>query len=349
MINKVLFLMERYCDADPKCGPTNSEHLVVSAIKSTGLVKKTKRFYFDVLYQQLGRNEMAELLLEDCLVFNPDLIIYTPLGGDLGKRLNPPRELISKILNELKIKIFLILWDAKPGRGAEIEWFPYTSYLGAPDSLSAFLSYRESFHNVLPMYSAVDPNSYYNKNLVRDIDVSFVGSIDPNDVRWPLRNESIRFLRDNGINIFVGGGQRSNKRLSVGEFSDILNRSKISLNFCRDGNGLPILKSRVFEITSCGALMMEDEGTDTQKLFEPNIDFVVFKSKEELLSLVRYYLKNEELRQYIAISGCQEATDIYNAKNMWRYIFEKIGLDIPEHLKSNLNYIKHKSILDRLE
>lgn len=325
MINKILFLMERFCDADPKCGPSNSEHQVVGAIESTGLVKETKHFYFDVLSKQFGQVKTSEMLLEDITVFQPDLIIYTPLGGALGDQLNPLPQTIRRISDERKL--FLYLFDAKPACGLEVKWLPLVNYLGIADSISAFLHYRTD-PRVIMAFQAASPGDFYNKNLQRDIDVSFIGSIDPLDRRWPLRHEYTKFLKDNGVNIWIGGGQRG-QRLSVEEYCNILNHSKISLSFCRDGNGLPILKQKVFEIMSCEALLLEDYGTDAAKLFCPDKDFVIFHSKEELLRLVKDYLVDNDGRETIARSGHEKVTKVYNVKNVWGYVFNKMGLPFP--------------------
>lgn len=339
MVNRLLFVMERYCDADPVCGPTNSEHLIVDAIRSTGLVGETKCFYFDQLSKSAGRWRMSDLLLEEvCELFHPEVVLYTPLGGALGDALNPLPSAIDRIREEAKVLIWL--WDAKPNCGLETKWLPIADYLGIVDSVKAYLYYRD-YHNVILAYSAPSPKLFYDRSLPRDIDVSFLGSVDPTDQRWPMRAEYTNYLRENGIDIRVGGGQRV-QRLSARDYATIMSRSKISLNFCRDGNGLPCLKSRVFEVTSSGALLLDDWGTDTEYFLEPGKDFVIYNSKEDLLRLVKYYLEHEEERRAIARWGLEKVTNIYNARNMWGYVFERIGFEVPEELIIDLNYLLHK-------
>ena len=341
MVNKVLFVMEQYCDADPVCGPTNSEHLLVDAIRSTGLVGETKRFYFDQLSKSVGRGRMS-LLLEECLdLFRPDVVLYTPLGGALGDALNP---LPIRIREEAKMLLWL--WDAKPNCGLETKWLPIADYLGIVDSVKAYLYYR-GYHNVILAYSAPSPKLFYDRSLPRDIDVSFLGSVDPTDQRWPMRAEYTNYLRENGIDIRVGGGQRV-QRLSPQDYATIMSRSKISLNFSRDGNGLPCLKSRVFEVTSCGALLMDDWGTDTEYFFEPGKDFIIYNSKEDLLRLVKYYLEHEEERAAIAKSGWVKAIYVHNAPNMWAGVFERMGFAPPRVLTESPYYQMHKKVLGRL-
>lgn len=338
MIGKILFVMEKYCDANPSCGPTLGEHLIVNAVKSSGLVQETKRFYFEVLSQQLGRERMSELLLEDCQLFQPDLIIYTPLGGALGDRLNPTQESMLKIMNT--VRVYLHLYDASPGCGLEVKWLPFANLLGT-NSIQTYLYYKNENPKVIMGNAPVSQGDFYQKNAVRDIDISHLGSIHLN------RGEYLNFLKSNSISIFIGGGQRQN-RLSVEEYSSILNRSKISINFCRDGSGMTVIKHRVFEIASCGALLFEESGTDTAKLLDAGRDFITFHDKQELLSLARYYLEHDEERTSIALSGHKKAIRFYNATNVWGYIFEKIGFSIPRSLAEHETYQSYKERVNSL-
>ena len=340
MIDRVLFLMERYCDADPNCGPTNSEHLVVDAIKGTGFVRECRQFYFDALSQEIGRDDMSEVLRSYCMSFKPDLIVYTPLGGSLGQRLNPSNHTIAS----LGTTVYLHLFDAKPGCGLESIWLPFVNYLGINDCISAFLYYR-SDPRIIMGYSATGPD-FQDRGMERDIDVCFVGSVDPDDRRWPMRSEYTSYLRDNGIDILVDGGQRGH-RLEVKEYAGILGRSKMALDFCRDGNGLACLKSRVFEALSCGALLLEDEGSDAGMLLEEGRDFISYGSKDDLLRIARYYLDHDEERRAIARSGRDKATEIFNARNMWGHILTTMGYGLPE-LAGDMAFRMHESVMDRV-
>ncbi len=340
MINKVLFVMEKYCDGDIRCGPTISESGLVGAIKSTGLIHQTKQFYFDVLCQQLGRRRMSKLLLEQCAEFKPDLVIFTPLFTPL----EPSRDVIDRIANVLRIKVYIQLFDFF--RARINSWLPFGSYVGTMGKVSTHLRYRGN-PKVIQTYAAINPRDFYDKNLKRDIDVSFVGSIDPEDVRWPLRNEYINFLRDNGVNVVTCGGQRYN-RISIEGYSNILNHSKISLSFCRRGDGASELKGRVFELMACRSFVLEDDGSETREFFEVGRDFVIFGGKKELLEKILYYLKHDNERELIAQSGYEKVTNLYNATNMWAYIFSKMGFELPNRLVGDKNYLLHQMKMESI-
>lgn len=342
MVDKVLFLMEKYCEGNPSYGPTIMEGIMAGGIKSTGLARQTKHFYFDVLTKQLGRDKMTELFLEDCAVYQPDLIIYNRCMD-----LEPPKEVLRGVVAS-GIKILSTFADAKPFSRLEVEMLPFVSYVGTIDNVAAFLCHKH-FKGILLMYDPVNPSDFYNKKLKRDIDVSFLGSIDPYDRKWVMRNEYTRFLKDSGVNIFLGGGQATTvNKLSVEDYSNVLNRSKMSINFSKDGDGIPCIKARVFEIMSCGALMLEDWGSEAKYFFESGKDFITYHSKQELLDLIRYYLDHDGEREAIAESGYNKATKLYNARNMWGYVFERMGFTIPDNLAKDKDYMSHKEIMERL-
>lgn len=344
MVNRVLFLMEKFCDANPAMGPTNSESQLVGAIESTGLVREIKHFYFDVLHQRLGRERMAQLLLEDCQVFRPSLVIYTPIGGLLGFQLNPPNEVLNEIRKE--IKLYTCLWDTT-GIEQEIKWrwVPFSDYTGIMDSAVIESRFGRD-PRILQAYTAIDPRDFHNNNPQRDIDVCFVGGIDP--ARYPQRTQYINFLRGNGINVVAAGGQREG-RLTWEEYSGFLNRSKISLSWSKNPHvGTSQLKGRVLETMACGAMLIEDDGDQTRRFFNEGKDFIIFSSAEDLVKKIRYYLKHDEEREAIARSGHEKVTNIYNARNLYGYLFEKMGFELPDVLHTNEEYLLHRQILDTI-
>jgi hypothetical protein len=343
---KVLFATEKYCDSNPGAGPTNSEHLLVGSLKSTGLVDQVKHFYFDEVEKMVGKEVMGRMLVDDCRVFGPDLVVLTPLGGPIGYGYNPSQETMLEIRDALGIKVLLISFDVKPNCRIETERLPFASHIGLVGSIRAAEYYR-SYSNMSLFIGTADPGTYYDMNLDRDIDISFVGSVDPSDQRWVMRNEYIHFLRNNGINIFVGGGQRG-QRLETERCCEIFSRSKLSLNFCRDGDGFPNLKSRVFEVTACGAMLLEDWDSDAARLFGSGAELVIYHSKEDLLNLIRYYLEHYFERETIARAGQRKTVEIYNPRNQWAYALERMGFGMPPSLASDSAYLQFKQILEEL-
>lgn len=335
---KALFVIEKYCDSNPAHGPTNSEHLLVGSLLSTGLVNDVKRFYYDEMEKISSKDGMERLLLETCRVYRPDLVVFTPMGGPLGHRFNLTAETVKKLG-----KVFMIRFDAKPNTRRELvqDQLPHVGLLGSTKA------YRlcKDLPGVQMFIGTADPDFFFRMTIRKTIDVSFLGSMD--DSRWPLRREYTDFLKASGVEVVTTGGQRG-ERLEVSDYASLMNRSKICLNFCRDAAGFTNLKSRVFEVTACGSMLMEDWNGDTAELFKLGEEFVVFNSKEDLLRKVLYYLRNEDEREQIAYRGWRKTTTIYSAHNQWAYVMEKMGFDLSRSATMGEDYRTYRKIMEEL-
>ena len=157
-----------------------------------------------------------------------------------------------------------------------------------------------------------DSAHFYNPKIKRDIDVSFVGTLRPK------RGKVINYLRKHKVKVLAKGGN-----LSTEEYAGILQRSKISLNFSCSG-WLPVVTARSFEITACGAMLLEEAGPETAKLFTPLKDYVLWFSKKDLLEKIRYYLQHDQEREAIAESGWETCSQNYSAKKFWQLVLAMI-------------------------
>ncbi len=62
---------------------------------------------------------------------------------------------------------------------------------------------------------------------------------------------------------------------------------------------------RVFDILGAGGFMVTNDKEDLHHLFTPGKDLVIFRDKQDLLEICRYYLNHEEERAAIAAHGQQ--------------------------------------------
>ncbi len=81
--------------------------------------------------------------------------------------------------------------------------------------------------------------------------------------------------------------------------------------------GIPL---RAFEIMGAGGFLLTNFQEDFFSHFTPGEDFVYFESKEDMISKIDYYLKNEDERRQIAESGFQKVaaghTYVHRAKEI---------------------------------
>jgi spore maturation protein CgeB len=176
--------------------------------------------------------------------------------------------------------------------------------------------------NFITLWTPQDTRIYNDLNLPRDIDVSFMGSING----YGDRSHNLNHLCSHcGANIKQLGGQREHN-LTPQDYANHLQRSKISLSFSKTRNGLQQTKGRPFEITLCGAMLMEDANLGTSLWFEPFKDYVPFMSPDDLADKVNYYLSNPSKMAEITASGKQKSTFGYSPLNWWRIVLSKVGL-----------------------
>ena len=173
------------------------------------------------------------------------------------------------------------------------------------------------------------PKEFAPQNLDKKYDVAFIGA--------PVsdRSDFIRFLRRKGINVTVGGKGWEKypdlKPISLGylnqeEYKKILNQAKINLSFSKGalpGSKGGQSKGRVFEIMASKSFgLIEATGR--------NIGFFIknkkltFRTKEELLSKIRYFLSKEKDRRHYSELGYKD----FIKNHTWESQFEKFFFQI---------------------
>ena len=82
----------------------------------------------------------------------------------------------------------------------------------------------------------------------------------------------------------------------------ILQSSKMTLN--HHGDVAPYANNmRLFEATGVGAFLITDWKDNLSDMFEPGKELVAYRSPEECVELIRYYLEHDEERAAIACAG----------------------------------------------
>jgi len=88
------------------------------------------------------------------------------------------------------------------------------------------------------------------------------------------------------------------------EMYEILRKSRITLN--HHGDIAPYANNmRLYEATGIGALLVTDWKENLHEMFEPGKEVVAYRTPEECVDLVKYYLDHDEERELIAHAGQQ--------------------------------------------
>lgn len=87
------------------------------------------------------------------------------------------------------------------------------------------------------------------------------------------------------------------------EMYKVIQGSKITLNHHIDVAGRHANNLRLFEATGAGSLLITDWKENLNQLFEPAREVVLYRSAEECVEKIEYYLKNDKERETVALAG----------------------------------------------
>lgn len=105
----------------------------------------------------------------------------------------------------------------------------------------------------------------------------------------------------------------------------ILSQSKITLNVHGDIAEGHAVNSRMFEATGAGTLLITEWTDSIQEFFVPDEEIVCYKSFDEALDKINYYLRNDDERIRISANGQRKTLENYTYEHMAKKIFLKFN------------------------
>ena len=266
------------------------------------------------LYNKYGHYGAHHCLKEDVRNNGINCIIYGSSPSEFYFDIN--------CLEMLRKEVFLVMMTGDTEYYYEIRDQYYAQAMDlvtVQDFISTF-KLRQIGINSIPYHAYYDSTKYRkNGGLSKDIDVSFIGTLHGGVGRW----ENIKYLSDNGINIETFGLDSPNGRITFEKKVEVINRSKINLDFSGVSEKTRLtrkrqiykrskqIKGKVFESTICGSFALCEYAPGLEHFFEVGKEIDIFHDKEELLEKVKYYLENEEERERIARKGYEKAVKDY--------------------------------------
>ena len=315
----VLFILDKWCAGIESSGISEWETNIWKSLETTGFAN-IRTFHYDEYSQRSGKQGDSALLLQ-CTQEKPDLIcivIYKRPGSD---NTVPTIEALNTLNYTMEIPVVAIWGDLQSKALCSVadEIVPFTN-------LNIYTALYDGSKNVVCsdtfMYTWVPKDQLVFRDFafVRDIPLTYIGS------SRPFREDMIKFLKDNEINIYRTGGERE-KHISTLEYAKLLNRSQINLSFSRAGvPPVHVINARVFETMLCGAMLLEQESDEMLRFYEPFVDYVPYQHPMDMVDKIKYYLLHQEERLKIAKSGCVKTVQKYNAKLFWQNIFIKLNM-----------------------
>ena len=149
------------------------------------------------------------------------------------------------------------------------------------------------------------------------------------------------------------------KMLSSEEMINVFNQSRINLNLsnniCWDiryllNNNRPLrktlqiwkqsilafkksdyktveqVKGRHFEINACGGFQLSYYVEGLEKLYNIGEEISLYFSPEDMAHKIKYFLKNEDEREHIALHGLERTQREHQMKQRFENIFEQINM-----------------------
>ena len=186
---------------------------------------------------------------------------------------------------------------------------------------------KKYFTTILPC-TLIDYKVSKNKE---SIDWNKIGNSTPNlnpthDIFFSgqktskFREEIIEFLHSKQYNFF---GRAENFHIPYDQYLSVIYNSSINLAF--EGKGE--FTFRHLEILASCSFMICQSSINELELPLPIIDgehFITFDNKDDLLEKINFYLKNEKLRNEIALNGRKTLEKNYSPKRHGEFLLNKI-------------------------
>jgi hypothetical protein len=113
------------------------------------------------------------------------------------------------------------------------------------------------------------------------------------------------------------------------EMYNTLKNSKLSLNIHIDKAKNEAANMRLFEITGAGSCMVTDWKENLTNIFVEDEEIVVFKTFEEAKDKIKMLLKDDKLRNKIALAGQKRTLNDYKFSNKIKWLDKIIQENIP--------------------
>ena len=306
---------------------SHSEDSLKGIVECTNLIEAIN---YSTLYKSLGKGEFEKYIKNLITVNNVDLIFF-----GIGSGMIIDIFFIKELTENFDVKIIIGFPDSEHlfedvdryyAQAADIVWI-----------------YNPSLEKIFNMYGistfcsqGFDTNRYKKTIIKKSIDVSFIGGVNRGK-----RKEYIDFLTLNGINVELAGFGTERGVISTTEKNMIVCQSRINLNFTgvlnndrNIYNRIKQPKGRPQEVSLLGSFVLSEYASGLESMFNIGSEIDLFDSKEELLSKIKFYLANGDLRESMASKANMKAISLYETS----YVVKKLLSALEGEKKTNKTY-----------
>jgi hypothetical protein len=167
---------------------------------------------------------------------------------------------------------------------------------------------------------ASDPELFKPLNGDKLYDVSFIGKA------YGVRPKIVKAIEKTGIHVECFGIGWPNGVIPAEKMPEVFSRSRIVLGVGTVGytNDFYALKMRDFDGPMSGSLYITHDNPDLYDLYEIDKEILTYRTPEECVEKIRYYLDHSCEAEAIAKTGWERAA----REHTWEKRFEKIFLTI---------------------
>lgn len=314
------FLQLGFHVANFKWGKYFSEYAKKGYLQSL-ISRAQNKYMFGFLVEKLNKEliQAVELNLPDIIFIYRSSHLY-------------PETLL--VIKKKYPYIFIISYNNDDPFSQLYPWWKWRHFLKTIPICDLILSFRESNNPMYYKYGARQVDllrGYYVPSIHRQLeksevknteftcDVIFVGHYEEDG-----RFEMVDSLAKAGIDIKIYGPNGVSKKNGWGEsilkseelkkqqvrflrgeeYVRAINAAKIGLCFLSKLNN-DTYTTRCFEIPACGTALFSEWSEDLDMIFDNGVNAVLFKTKEELVEKVKYYLRNPDELDTLTEKGKQ--------------------------------------------
>lgn len=173
-------------------------------------------------------------------------------------------------------------------------------------------------------------------------DITFVGTLETTEL-YKFRNERLKRVIEEGFDLKWWGQPLSRKIRNIGlmlsslgrryggkpvylkEFAKVIKTSKIFLAFDAAPGVRKCISVRMYNALGCGAFYMCQHVEGIEEVFVPEEEIITFKSDDEMIDKIRYYLPRESLRKKIASRAQEKVLKEHTYQHRVQQLVKMIG------------------------
>jgi len=280
-----------------------------------------------------GRDGMHRALQEEVSSYCPDVTIFSLYTDQFSP----------KVIQQIRqcSKTLCFFHDDGWRKQFVSYWAPHFDAFTTSDPNGLIKYEKRGWKNVVHLPFGVNDALFKPiTNVVKDIDVSFVGG-------WhPYRQWLVSKLRKEGVKVQAYGYGWPTGMVSTEEMIQVFQRSKISLNFSncsswdvryifssfkslkdrlRSKKVWEQIKGRHFEIPACGCMQLSYYVEGLEHLFDIGKEIAIYTTPEELLEKCRFYLEHESEREAVAEAGLTRVMCEHRYADRFTKVFSDLG------------------------